>query len=269
LRRLGRDAADGGPAELIERIAELALCKTHHALMASTCRILQRFGVSGFFLFELDCPANFLSTMGNLPKGLVEGIRANGFHNADLVLRHLLAQRRRPGKPLFRSVVDEHVFAAEYEPPVFLRHKEFVTWLRSFGIVEIYYHPFAPADGKGASSVFCLWQKGNPDILHGAVQRLGEDVALLAAQFERVAKTRFPLAYRRSTQLIISGIKRETLRILVEKDISAGTVALLRGVHEVTVNKQIADVKRALGVSTLTGLIVEAIKSGLVTIDGI
>jgi len=268
LQRANTDVA-GAQTDVMGRFSEIGRCKSLRDLIALTQKFLNSFDISGFFLFELGCPANFLSTVGNLPSKLIDGIKANSFHNSDLVLRHLLADPRQLRKPIFRSVVDDHIFSAGYEPPAFARHKEFVGYLHSFNIFDIYYYPFDTCEGKAGAAAFCLWNSGNPEVLHQAVELLGNDLALLATSFDRVARTKFASTYNRSTRLIVSDIKLETLRYIALKDISASTVATLRGVHEVTVNKQIAEVKRLLGVSTLPGLIVEAIRSGLVTIDGI
>ena len=70
-------------------------------------------------------------------------------------------------------------------------------------------------------------------------------------------------------RLVLSEVQRETLAYIAGKDLTATQVSALRGVHEVTVNKQVGSAKKALGVTTVPALIVEAIRSGLITVDGI
>jgi len=255
-------------ADMDDRLSQLSRCKSLGALVSCTRDILCEFGINGFFLSELECPASFLSTVGTLPEKLIAGIKANGFHNSDLMLRHLMADPRHLPPPIFRSTVDDHVLSACYAPPAFLRHREFVAYLHSFNIHDIYYFPFkTPASDK--SAVFCLWTTGNPARLHQAVSNLSNFIAPLAERFYGMATGKFWGQFSKISKLILSEVQRETLTYIAEKDLTAHQVSALRGVHEVTVNKQVGSAKRALGVTTVPGLIVEALKGGLITIDGL
>jgi|GEM_PF-2564193 len=250
------------------QISHLGHCRSLAALISSTSKLLHHFGISGFFLFELGCPANFLSTTGTLPAALIAGVKANGFHNCDLVLRHLMADPRRLPAPIFRSVVDGHVSSAQYEPPAFARHKEFVGYLQSFDIHDIYYFPFRKS-ASDTPAAFCLWKQGDPDVLHRAVEEIDNFLEPLAEEFYRVAMKKFHHQFSKAKRLVLSEVQRETLTYIAGKDLTATQVSALRGVHEVTVNKQVGSAKKALGVTTVPALIVEAIRSGLITVDGI
>jgi len=236
-----------------------------HEIIALTRKIINEFGITGFFVFELRWPASFLFGAGTLPESFISGVQENGFQNADQVIRHLMTDPRTLPQPLFRSTVDSYVGASPYSSKAIERHKEFAAYLKQFCIREIYYHPFRPA-GFDCGAVIALYGSGEPQNFRESVARFSARIEPLAQAFcEALGRHRF---HRRRLDFV-KPAPVEVIRLMVEKDLSGGEIAALKEVHEVTIYKQIAELKKALRVSSFAGIVAQCLKLGLVTLDDI
>lgn len=248
--------------------ARLGSAKTLNALIKITQDQLSRFGIDGFFLFELSCPADFIGAVGNLPKKLLEGVKANGFQCSDLVLHHLLADPRRLPAPLFRSAVDTHIRSAPCEPLVFRRHKEFTAYLESFDIADIFYFPFERPNAR-YPAVFCLWSNSNGAAdFQSRVDRCADEIAPLAELFDEITRKQYCKEFRNMAGTRVPHAVRKVVEAHAQKDLPFTEVARLFGKHQVTVNKQVAAAKLAFGTYTTTGLVLEMVRQGQISVEG-
>jgi len=246
----------------------LSRTKSLPELIGKTQHFVRQMGIDGFFHFELEFPASILDAIGVMPENLLTGIKANAFQNYDLVLRHLLANPRQIPAPLFRSAVDNHVRSAPYEPPAFLRHKEFSDFLHKLKMFDIFYLPVARPDAR-CPAVFCCWSTGEPALLQRQVNAHFESIMRLASAFDQIGRRRFPGKFHPRKNWPIPPSVRSIVEIYAAKDVPFALVAQIRGVHDVTVNKQMMAAKRAFGTSTSTGVVLEMIRQGLISVDGI
>lgn len=256
------------PADNALLTNSLSRTKSLPELIGKTQYFVRQMGIDGFFHFELEFPASILDAAGIMPERFLAGIKANAFQNYDLVLRHLLANPGHIPAPLFRSAVDNHVRSAPYEPPAFLRHKEFSDFLHSLKIFDIFYLPIARPDAR-CPAVFCCWSTREPIHLQRQVNAHFESILRLASAFDQFGRQRFPGKFHPRKNWPIPPSVRSIVELYAAKDVPFALVARIRGVHDVTVNKQMMVAKRAFGTSTSTGVVLEMIRQGLISVDGI
>lgn len=264
------EQADGiiDTAAEYQRFRLLFKSSSEHKLVALTRQVLNEHGITGFFVFEPDAPASFLRSIGTLPDSFIRGVKENGFQNADQVLRHLTADPRNLPKPLFRSVVDNHVRTAPYSPKAFDRHRVFESYLKSFCIQEVYYHPFRWSL-LNTAAVFCLYGTGDPEKFRNSVESFSPRIDALAKAFCESGSFKKLSRNRVKNLNLANPAPVALIRLMAEKDLDGREVAAYKKLHEVTVYKHIAAAKEALGATSPAGLVAQCLKQGYFTIDDI
>jgi len=223
--------------------------------------LLERVGINRFAHTDLTMVNGILDPVGNFDPKVTDRYVWEGFPTDDFMNRHLLLDKEK--KPIFRSDIQRYVDAAPFESDFFRRNIDITKFLKEVGMEDCYNIPL-PTGGMFSVSI----HHGPTDPFREVVLRNRKTIHQIAEAVDWVGRTKFQNRFHSTkiARMPICPRPLEILNIMANKDLSATETARLLGLHEVTVNKHIAAAKKALKVNTLLGLLMAAIKGGMVSV---
>jgi len=224
-------------------------------------KLLGRHGINRFAHTDLTTLNGILDPVGNFDPKVTDRYVIEGFPSDDFMSRHLLLDKSQ--KPIFRSDIQRYVDSAPFESDFFKRNVDISKFLTEVGMEDCYNIPLKTG---GLFSVSIHY--GKPDSFREIVNRNIKFVHQIAEAVDHVGRTKFMSKFHAAkiTRLPLCPRPLEILNIMANKDLNAAETARLLGIHEVTVNKHIAAAKKALRADTLLGLLMAAIRGGMISV---
>ena len=197
---------------------------------------------------------------------LITSYDQSGLYEYDLVLRHAIEHTQ----PIFRSVVNEHVFEAPFTYEEHTRcMREAYNLNKSHGYYDFYNVPIEAGNGNG-NVVLSVTRKGlSPTELKRQVRQCVSDLQLLCEAIDFVSTRKFSeelLEPNRNDGHVIKINPRPlmVLDILANNDLNITEVAKKMGINVVTANRHLQAARKAFGVKTNYAAIKQGIKNKLI-----
>lgn len=250
----------------VELAAYLATARSINDFNKKIKGILRPFGIDRFCHTDLSRDngtgaLGLLDPVGNFDPKVTDRYAKEGFNGDDMMRWHLEKKRTS----MFRTTLVNYMEKSPFDHDLFKRNREINKFLVDVGMQDVLNIPILAGETYGVFSI---------SIHHGESRTLKETVAKnrktifeLADSVDRVGRNKFSQFHSpRISRLPITAQTIDILEMMAKKDLSGPEVAELLGIHEQTVQKHIAAAKKALGVRTLPGLTMAAIKAGLISV---
>lgn len=237
----------------------LAAARTFDEFIQRALDALRGWGVSEFGHIYLRYPADACDMVGACPPALRERYTHEGFHRDDLFLQHFLMG----GPAIFRSQIDEYIAAAPFKSKSVGDHRLCCNWLQGQAIHETYGYPIP--DATPAALFFCSTIGMAASDFQETIHEHRHSIQRLARAFDAVGRQKFKQKFHglNNPNLLVARRPLELLQIMSEKDFTLREAANFMGIQLSTANIHIAAAKKALGASTLHGLMDAARREGL------
>lgn len=246
----------------VELEKHLAISKDLGDLISRINKLLNGVGIDRFAHTNLTSLNSVLEPIGNFDPKVTDRYAWEGFHCDDFMARHLQLKK----KPIFRSVIQEYIDNAPFDHDLLRRNRDISKFLTEVGMQDCYNIPMFDEGRYGLFSISI--HHGTPEKFREITLKNIKFIHQLAEVVDRIGRNKFASQFipNKLTRISLSPRPVEILDLMANKDLNAAETARLLGLHEVTINKHIAAAKKALKANTLPGLLMAAIKAGLISI---
>lgn len=223
-------------------------------------RVLRPLGLTDFVFIRkktngVDLPSS------SLPSEFLEAYLQEEHFTSDMVLDYLQADNL---DPIYLSMVERVIENTLVSTQSFAQNKEIIDLYRRFDFQDVFFIPVQCRKGKsGDRGVFAVMAKGMPyEDLFPLISRSKPVLQLLADAVSFIGQDRF-FAKEPSKETINSRPLR-LLTTLAKNDVTLSEAADMLCVSLDTVNKHMAQAKKALGTRSQANAVYLAVQKGLI-----